>query len=487
MTLTWPSYTRSPPTSGASRSARPGLDYYRDCAPRADQERAFAAQIELARETGKPLVIHTRAADDATLAMLAERAAGLARDPPLLLDARRIEECLAHPRLVVLVRRQLTYPKADALRAAALRVPLDRLLVETDAPYLAPQALRGKPNQPANVVYTAKALASSGGSRTRSWKRRSNGTRGGVRMVSSRRARALGQNFLVDRNLLDVIERLAELEPDDVVLEIGGGPGVLSERWRRAWPCARRRARSALEAGLRERSADSPMRPCTWATPWRSTSPPSTGADKVVANLPYGDRRDGDAAHDRGAPDVTSWVVMVQREVGERLAAAPGTAAYGAPSVLAQLAGEVRVRAPCRAQRVPAGARTSTRCWSGYAHGPARRSPSSGRSCTTRSPTAARRSPGRSRSRLTPPGTSAIAPAPPWSRSVTRPMSAPSASSPEEFRELAARLSGDHELGARAGQGQPLPVARAVREDGRHELVTLFESVSLADELELTC
>ena len=136
-----------------------GLDYYRDYAPRADQERAFHAQIELARETGKPLVIHTRAADDDTLAILTERAAEL----PVILHCfsmpDRIDECLAHERWWISFAGNVTYPKADALRAAMLRVPADRLLVETDAPYLSPQVLRGKPNQPANVVHTAQALA----------------------------------------------------------------------------------------------------------------------------------------------------------------------------------------------------------------------------------------------------------------------------------------------------------------------------------------
>ena len=136
-----------------------GLDYYRDHAARSDQERAFLAQIELARETGKPLVIHTRAADDDTLATLSQRAADL----PVILHCfsmpDRIEECLAHERWWISFAGNVTYPKADELRAAMLRVPADRLLVETDAPYLSPQVLRGKPNQPANVVHTAQALA----------------------------------------------------------------------------------------------------------------------------------------------------------------------------------------------------------------------------------------------------------------------------------------------------------------------------------------
>jgi TatD DNase family protein len=136
-----------------------GLDYYRDYAPRADQERAFAAQIELARSTGKPLVIHTRAADDDTLKFLDERAAGLRVILHCFSMADRIEECLAHPDWFVSFAGNVTYPKSEALRVAALRVPAERLLVETDAPYLSPQVVRGKPNQPAHVAHTAQALA----------------------------------------------------------------------------------------------------------------------------------------------------------------------------------------------------------------------------------------------------------------------------------------------------------------------------------------
>jgi TatD DNase family protein len=136
-----------------------GLDYYRDGAPRSDQERAFEAQIELARETGKPLVIHTRAAEDDTLAMLGERAGGVKVILHCFTMASRIEECLEHQDWWISFAGNATYPKAPELRAAAVRVPAGRLLVETDAPFLSPQPVRGKPNQPANVVHTARALA----------------------------------------------------------------------------------------------------------------------------------------------------------------------------------------------------------------------------------------------------------------------------------------------------------------------------------------
>ena len=113
-----------------------GLDYYRDYAPHSDQQRAFEAQIELARETGKPLVIHTRAADDDTLTMLAQRACGVRVMLHCFSMAERIEECWLTRTWWISFAGNVTYPKAAGLREAMLRVPLDRLLVETDAPYL---------------------------------------------------------------------------------------------------------------------------------------------------------------------------------------------------------------------------------------------------------------------------------------------------------------------------------------------------------------
>jgi TatD DNase family protein len=136
-----------------------GLDYYREGAPADDQHRAFEAQIELARRAGKPLVIHTRAADEETLATLIEHAEGVAVILHCFSMADRIEECLDQPGWTISFAGNVTYPANAGLRTAALRVPADRLLVETDAPYLSPQARRGRPNQPAQVVMTAQALA----------------------------------------------------------------------------------------------------------------------------------------------------------------------------------------------------------------------------------------------------------------------------------------------------------------------------------------
>jgi TatD DNase family protein len=135
-----------------------GLDFYRETAPREDQERAFAAQIQLARATGKPLVVHTRAADEDTLSMLG----GQAEDLRVILHCfsmpDRIETCLERGYWISFAGN-VTYPANAALREAALRVPADRLLVETDAPYLTPQPVRKERNAPANVVLTAEAIA----------------------------------------------------------------------------------------------------------------------------------------------------------------------------------------------------------------------------------------------------------------------------------------------------------------------------------------
>jgi TatD DNase family protein len=135
-----------------------GLDYYRDYAPRADQERAFAAQIDLARALGKPLVIHTRAAEDDTLRFLRERADGVQVIMHCFSMPDRLEECLAEGWWISFAGN-VTYPNAQDLAIAAERVPEDRLLVETDAPYLTPQAVRKERNQPAFVAHTARFLA----------------------------------------------------------------------------------------------------------------------------------------------------------------------------------------------------------------------------------------------------------------------------------------------------------------------------------------
>jgi len=141
-----------------------GLDFYREGAPREDQQRAFAAQIALARETGKPLVIHSRAAEDETLAQLAGEADGVSVVLHCFSMPGRLSECLERGYAISLAGN-VTYKSAADLATAAKLVPDDRLLVETDAPYLTPQAVRtlkgtGKSrNQPAFVAHTLAFLA----------------------------------------------------------------------------------------------------------------------------------------------------------------------------------------------------------------------------------------------------------------------------------------------------------------------------------------
>ena len=135
-----------------------GLDYYRDHAPRADQRRAFEAQIELARTAGKPLVIHTRAAEDDTIDVLRAQAGGLEVVMHCFSMPDRLDECVDAGWWVSFAGN-VTYPNAPELAAAAERVPDERLLVETDAPYLTPQPVRKERNQPAFVVHTARFVA----------------------------------------------------------------------------------------------------------------------------------------------------------------------------------------------------------------------------------------------------------------------------------------------------------------------------------------
>jgi TatD DNase family protein len=135
-----------------------GLDYFRDYAPRPDQERAFHAQIELARATGKPLVIHTRAAEEDTVATLKARAHGLQVVMHCFSMPDRLDECLAEGWWISFAGN-VTYPKATELAHAAELVPDERLLVETDAPYLTPQPVRKERNVPAFVIHTARFVA----------------------------------------------------------------------------------------------------------------------------------------------------------------------------------------------------------------------------------------------------------------------------------------------------------------------------------------
>ncbi|MBA2615014.1 MAG: TatD family hydrolase [Actinobacteria bacterium] len=139
-----------------------GLDHFRDYAPRDRQAELFRAQAELAAELGLALVVHTRRADEETVAVLR----GLDPDVPVVLhcfsSARLLEPALAHGWYVSFAGN-VTYPKAEELRWAAAQVMHDRLLAETDSPYLAPQPVRGETNEPAYLVHTLAMLAEARG------------------------------------------------------------------------------------------------------------------------------------------------------------------------------------------------------------------------------------------------------------------------------------------------------------------------------------
>jgi TatD DNase family protein len=139
-----------------------GLDHFRDYAPHDRQLELFRAQAELAVEAGKPVVVHTRAAEDDTLPVLT----ALPDSAPVVLH------CFSSVRLLgpalergwfMSFAGNVTYPKAMELRTAAARVPADRILAETDSPYLSPQAVRGQRNEPAYVMHTLAVLAEARG------------------------------------------------------------------------------------------------------------------------------------------------------------------------------------------------------------------------------------------------------------------------------------------------------------------------------------
>jgi TatD DNase family protein len=138
-----------------------GLDYHYDFSPRDVQRDVFAAQVGLALELGRPVAIHTREASEDTFAILREAGRG---------KVRGVMHCFSHGEadlhraldagLFISLAGIVTFPKSTTLRAVAMSVPLDRLLVETDAPFLAPVPYRGKRNEPAWVVETLRYVAS---------------------------------------------------------------------------------------------------------------------------------------------------------------------------------------------------------------------------------------------------------------------------------------------------------------------------------------
>lgn len=143
-----------------------GLDFYYDNSPRPAQEASFRIHMQAARETGLPLIVHTRDADAETVRLLREGGAGEGGDKPLrgvihcFSSSRQLAEEAVDFGFYVSLSGILTFKRSEAIRDIVHDLPLDRLLVETDAPYLAPVPKRGKPNEPSFVVHTAQVLAS---------------------------------------------------------------------------------------------------------------------------------------------------------------------------------------------------------------------------------------------------------------------------------------------------------------------------------------
>ncbi|HEY2837957.1 MAG TPA: TatD family hydrolase [Pirellulales bacterium] len=142
-----------------------GLDRYWDTSPLALQQDYFDRHLRLSQQTGLPFIVHTRESDAEVLAMLRE---ARARGPlagvmhSFTGAAETAAECVALG-LYVSFAGMVTFKKSDALRAVAATIPADRILVETDSPYLSPHPLRGKRNEPANVVHTALCVAAARG------------------------------------------------------------------------------------------------------------------------------------------------------------------------------------------------------------------------------------------------------------------------------------------------------------------------------------
>ena len=279
---------------------------------------------------------------------------------------------------------------------AARRVPDERLLVETDAPYLTPQAVR-KRAQPAGLRRPHRRLPRRAARRRRAselGRDASSATRRAcsagderrgrdapvqpslrrMRQFAVRPDRELGQNFLIDSNILGVIGRAAELDRARRRARDRRRPGRALRVPRRA-----RRAR----ARGRDRRAPARGAAATRPTPHANVSRALGGRDadrprraatrsrrRSSRTCPTGSRPGCCCARSRSCRASTRWVAMVQREVGERLAAAPGSGAYGVPSVLAQLACEVRGR--CGRSRAPCSSPVPERRLGARRHAPAR-------------------------------------------------------------------------------------------------------------------
>ena len=328
-----------------------GLDYYRDRAPRADQRRAFRAQIEVARAVAKPLVIHVRdggqTTDGEALAEAFETLSAEADGLTVVLHCfsstpERAREAAEHGWYCSFAGN-LTYPSAAGSARPRRRSPTTCSWSRPTRRSSPRSRAAGAPTTPPTWSRPPRPwprCAASPTSTSRRWSRPTRRPRSaGSGMVR------LGQNFLADPNLLDAIVRDARLEPGDVVLEVGGGEGALTAELA---PLVERVHVVELDERLRptlERvAAEHPNVELHFGDALRldltALDPAPT---RIVSNLPYSIATPLILRTDRRARRRRAWTLMVQREIADRLRAEPGSRTYGAPSVLVQLACRVRL------------------------------------------------------------------------------------------------------------------------------------------------
>ena len=369
----------------------------------------------------------------------------------------------------------VTYKNAYDLRAAARRVPADRLLAETDSPYLAPQPVRGRRNEPAYVVHTSTCSPRRAATTPPSSRRRSTRTRPRS-SACERRAAQEPRPALPRRREHPRRDRAARRARSPTTSCSRSGPGSACSR--ASSPSASRTCTqsSSTAASSRTSRAFRGQR-CTGATRSSSTSaalePPPT---KLVANLPY-NIATPIVAESLVRDQFEIWCVMVQREVADRFFAVPSTKAYGAVSVLVQLATERTGLHPVSREVFRPRPNVESALVAFRRIGPACRA--GGRSASSRRPsrTAARRSRTRSRS---PASRRATAAAAALARSGARRTSAPRRSQPHEFVALAEALRVIAPAPAKINLALVVGPRRA---DGKHEVATVYQRVDLGDRI----